>query len=379
VNPAALRINTRVTGLRLADFRNFAALQLELPATTVALVGDNGVGKTNLLEALSFLSPGRGLRRASYEAVARIGGAGGWAVAADVEGAVGPVRIGTGLEPGGETLRRVRIDGAPQRSAEALNEHLRVLWLTPAMDGLFTGPPGERRRFLDRLVLAIDPGHGRRVAAYETAVTNRNRLLEDPRAAPAWFDAAEAELAGLAVAVAAARNELVGLIGGLLAETAGPFPRAGLTIDGDVERALGEAVAADAEDALRRDYAARRSRDRAAGRTTLGPHRSDLTVVHAEKGMPAALSSTGEQKALLIGLTLAHARLVAGVTGLVPILLLDEVAAHLDGIRRAALYAEIEAIGAQGFLTGTDAGLFEALTGRAAFLKVEAGGSVVPL
>lgn len=362
-----------VTALRLTDFRNHAARSFTFGRRPVVFVGDNGAGKTNLLEALSLLSPGRGLRRATLAEMARRGGPGGFAVVADVDGALGAARIGVGVVPG-EPGRQIRIDGEPAQSSDDLSAHARLLWLTPAMDGLFTGPAGDRRRFLDRLVLAIDPLHGRRVADFEQALTRRNRLLEDFRADPAWLDAVETEIAGLGVAVAAARREAVGCLVRLNAAVhadAGPFPAARLLLEGDVEAALGTAPASDVEDWYRQDLAAGRSRDRAAGRTLTGPQRADLVVHHAEKDMPAALSSTGEQKALLVGLVLAHARLVAELAGMTPILLLDEVAAHLDAGRRAALFDLLARGGGQTFMTGTDAAAFAALGETAAVIAVE--------
>lgn len=360
-----------VTALALTDFRSHAARRFVFGRRSVALVGDNGAGKTNVLEALSLLSPGRGLRRATLAEIARLGGSGGFSVSAEVEGALGPVRIGTGLVPG-EAGRQVRVDGEPARSMDVLSDHARVLWLTPAMDGLFTGPAGDRRRFLDRLVLALDPAHGRRVAAFEQALTRRNRLLEDHRTDPAWLDAVETETAALGVAVAAARREAVGCLVRLIdAGTADDaFPAARLALEGDVEAALEAASASDVEDWYRTDLAAARSRDRAAGRTLTGPQRADLRVHHAAKAMPAELSSTGEQKALLIGLVLAQARLVAEQTGMTPILLLDEVAAHLDPGRRAALFARLDRDGGQSFMTGTDAAAFAALGGDAAIVEL---------
>jgi DNA replication and repair protein RecF len=363
-----------VTALQLTDFRNHAALSLSLGPRSVALIGDNGAGKTNILEALSLLSPGRGLRRATMADMARIGGPGTFAVSATAENAYGEIRIGTGTKLG-DPSRQIRIDGEPQKSAEVLSEHIRVLWLTPAMDGLFTGSAGDRRRFLDRLVLALDPAHGRRVAAFEAAVTSRNRILEDSRADIAWLDAVEAGLAELAVAVAAARREAIGCLvrlTGADTDPAAPFPAANVYLEGDVETALESASAADVEDWYRRDLSAARSRDRAAGRTLMGPHRADLVVHHAGKGMPAALSSTGEQKALLIGLVLAQARLIAELIGMTPILLLDEVAAHLDAGRREALFDRLAAIGGQTVMTGTDAAPFAGLSGTAAILRISA-------
>ena len=373
--PARVHLAT----LKLADFRNYTTLSLALTPGLVALVGDNGAGKTNLLEAVSLLSPGRGLRRAPYEAIARQGASGGFAVAATLAGADGPVAIGTAVavSADGGRSRRIRIDGTDASGAEALLDHLVVLWLTPAMDGLFTGPPGDRRRFLDRLVLAIDPAHAGRVAAYERVLSERNRLLEAHDQDRSWLDAIEAQIAELGVAIAAARAELVGCLAALAdaAGTAGPgaFPAATLALAGDLEADLAGRPATAAEDAFRAALRDGRARDRAAGRALAGPHRADLLVTHRDKGMPAALASTGEQKALLIGLVLDHARLVASLTGRTPILLLDEVAAHLDVHRRAGLFERLGRLGAQALMTGTDPLLFELLGADALRLAVADG------
>ncbi len=373
-----------LSAVALTDFRNYTQLSLKLDRRPVVLVGENGAGKTNLIEAVSLLSPGRGLRRATYEALARVGGTGGWTVSAVVQGPDGPVRIGTGLDPapsdGGQAARsrRIRIDGEEERSSEALARHLGVLWLTPAMDGLFTGPPGDRRRFLDRLVLAIDAGHGQRVSAYERALAQRNRLLEDYGADRRWLDAIETQIAALGTAIAAARRELVGCLAELAPEADDLFPAAELSLEGEIEASVGEMSAVAAEDGFRARLAEGRARDRAAGRTLAGPHRSDLAVVHSAKGMPASRASTGEQKALLIGLVLAHARLVARLTRRTPLLLMDEVAAHLDTRRRAGLFARIAALGTQAWMTGTDAALFEAIGDDAQHFAVD-DGRVTPL
>lgn len=362
----------RVSRLRLNDFRNHADLLLDFSGRSVVLVGQNGVGKTNVLEALSLLAPGRGFRRATLAEMARLGGSGGFSVLADVEGAFGAVRIGTGAVLG-EAGRQLLVDGEPQKGSERLSDHLRIIWLIPAMDGLFVGPAGDRRRFLDRLVLAVDPAHGRRVSAYEQAVASRNRLLEARDVDVAWLDAVETEIATTGVAVAAARRETVHCLARLIEarpEGDGAFPRATVQLTGDVDTALDGAAAADVEDWLRADLKAGRSRDRAAGRTLVGPHRSDLSVRHAEKDMPASASSTGEQKALLTGLVLAQAALVTELTGSPPVLLLDEVAAHLDARRRGALVDLIAALGVQAFMTGTDAAPFEGFSGEAEIIAI---------
>jgi len=368
---------TFVSRLSLTDFRNYASLSLELGPGAVVLTGENGAGKTNLLEAVSFLSPGRGLRRANYAEIARNGAAGGFAVHARVDSEDGDSEIGTGTIGIGETEsgRRIRIDGADARTSEDLLGVLRVAWMTPAMDTLFGGPAGDRRRFVDRLVLAIDPNHGQRTLDYEKAMRGRNRLLAEDSRDRAWFDAIEAQMAETGVAIAAARAELVRLLSAMLAKLPddGPFPRAQIALDGEIERAVVEKPAVEVEEGLRQALAAGRYRDRAAGRTLDGPHRTDLLVRHPVKDMPAEHCSTGEQKALLIGLVLSHARLTAEMTGSAPVLLLDEVAAHLDPRRRAALFGILHGLNCQAFMTGTEPSLFAGLEGSGQFLTVEHG------
>ncbi len=369
--PAAVHISK----LSLTNFRNYSTLSLALSPGAVVLAGENGAGKTNLLEAVSFLSPGRGLRRAQFEEVTRAG-APGFAVHARLEGPFGDVEIGTGLDPSDPAAgRRLRVNGAPARNADALLEWVRVLWLTPAMDALFTGPAAERRRFLDRLVLAIDPQHGRRAADFDKAMRARNRLLAEESRDARWFDAVETQLAELGVAMAAARMELVRLIAAMIERqpAQGPFPRASLALSGTLEVMVADAPAVEVEERYRAMLAQGRGRDAAAGRTLEGPHRSDLKVRHVPKDMPADLCSTGEQKALLIGIVLSQARLTAEIAGTTPILLLDEIAAHLDAGRRAALFEILDDLGGQYFCTGTEAQLFSSLAGRAQFLSVAAG------
>jgi DNA replication and repair protein RecF len=371
-----------ITRLTLSNFRNYAALSLDLSPGMVVLTGDNGAGKTNLLEAVSLLTPGRGLRRAAYGEIAREGGDSGFAVHAGLESEAGDVEIGTGVSGGeaaGDGGRKVRINAASARSADALLEWLRVAWLTPAMDSLFRGPAGDRRRYLDRLVLAIDPQHGQRALDYEKAMRGRNRLLAEGSRDDNWFDAIEAQMVETGVAIAAARAELVRLLAAIIEKlpSDGPFPQADIGIAGDLEADAGRLPAVEIEEKFRQALAHGRARDRAAGRTLDGPHRSDLMVRHRPKDMPAELCSTGEQKALLVGIALSHARLTGEMAGMVPILLLDEIAAHLDAGRRAALFSIIEDLGGQTFMTGTDAALFSSLEGRAQFLTV-GHGAVAP-
>lgn len=374
-------MQTHVARLLLSDFRNYESLTLELSPGAIVLTGENGAGKTNLLEAVSFLTPGRGLRRASHEDIAKADAPNGFAVHARIEGAFGEVEIGTGTAgaDGETTSRKVRINGANARSADEMLEWVRVIWLVPAMDALFTGPAAERRRFIDRLVLAIDPAHGKRAIDYEKAMRSRNRLLADNVRDDAWFDAIEVQMAETGTAIAAARVELVRLLAGMIERLPNdsPFPKADIALSGTIEEALNGAAATDVEEMYRRALSENRHRDRAAGRTLEGPHRSDLNVRHRPKNMAAALCSTGEQKALLTGLVLSHARLVAELSGAPPILLLDEIAAHLDAGRRSALFDILEELNCQAFMTGTDAALFSSLQGRAQFFSVS-GGLIVP-
>jgi DNA replication and repair protein RecF len=354
----------RVSRLILTSFRNYATLDLAIASDMIALVGDNGAGKTNILEAISLFSPGRGLRRAEFGDMLRQGTAGAFAVSATVEGPLGQAQLGAGHDPAAGGARVCRIDREPVGSAAAFADHCRILWLTPDNDGLFRGAAGDRRRFMDRLVLAADAGHGTRVNALEKVLRQRNRLLEDDRPDTAWLDAVEREAAEIAVAVAAARREMVERLAGIALEDAdpdSPFPHAVISVEGELETALGSASALDVEEWYRGALKDGRRRDKAAGRTLVGPNASDLAVRHGPKDMPAALCSTGEQKALLIGLILAHARLVRQMSGIAPLLLLDEVAAHLDPGRREALFRRLATLGGQVWMTGTDMALFDGL------------------
>lgn len=367
---------TFIRKLSLTDFRNYHALTLRLNPGMVVFTGENGAGKTNLLEAISLLSPGRGLRRAPYGEVARAGSDNGFAVHAALDGPGGGFEIGTGtagLDASSDSGRRVRINSSPA-SADSMLEWLRVLWLTPSMDTLFTGPAGDRRRFLDRLVFAIDQGHGRRAQDYEKAMRGRNRLLSDGSRDWAFFDAIEMQMVESGTAIAAARAEMVRLLAAMIDKLPdGPFPKADLALAGSLEAMVGHAPAVEIEESFLRSLASGRERDRAAGRTLDGPHRSDLVVRHRPKDMPAELCSTGEQKALLVGIVLSHARLSSEMSGGVPVLLLDEIAAHLDPGRRAALFSILEELGCQTFMTGTEASLFSSLGLRAQFLTVDHG------
>ena len=370
-----------VERLTLSNFRNYTQLAIEAGPEPQVLIGANGAGKTNLLEAVSLIAPGQGMRRAAYPDLARGTGDGGWAVAAHTHTHMGPIDIGTGLLAENAEAERagriVRINGETA-SAGALADYVEVVWVTPAMDGLFSGPGSERRRFLDRLILCFDPGYRTVAARFERAMQQRNRLLADNVRDASRFEGLELLMAETGVAIAAARAEAVAALAALMAERTArdplsPFPAAALALEGALEADLERLPAVDVEDTYIQRLRAGRERDRAAGRTLDGPHRSDLLVAHAPKGMPARLCSTGEQKALLIGLVLAHAELVARRRDSAPILLLDEVTAHLDAERRAALFAEILRLGAQAWLTGTDAQAFAWLAGKARFWHVEDG------
>lgn len=367
--------------LTLTNFRSYHAAQVVLDrAGLVVLTGANGAGKTNLIEAISLLAPGRGLRRAMLEELAFSEGDGAWAVSAEIEGMVGLATLGTGIDPPVNDepapARKCRIDRETVGSAAAFADHLRVVWLTPAMDPLFNGPASERRRFLDRLVLAVDAQHSSRVAALERSLRSRNRLLENSPADSHWLDAIEHETAEVAVAVAAARAEAVKRLSAALDASrneAPQFPQAQIVLQGWMEELLPDRSAIEIEDQYRARLKENRARDAAAGRTLDGPHLSDLAVHHAGKGIAAADASTGEQKALLIRLVLAHASLIKQMTGFAPLLLLDEVVAHLDPARREALYDALSSLGAQVWMTGADPVAFGAITGRAQLFVVRSG------
>jgi DNA replication and repair protein RecF len=370
---AAQRVG--VTRLALTDFRNYHEAKLTLGTESVVLTGPNGAGKSNLLEALSFLAPGRGLRGAKSTEIDRRPNLGdsGWAVAAVVATRSGAVRVGTGRDPTASERRVVRIDGEPVRGQAALGERLGVVWLTPSMDRLFLDGPSGRRRFLDRLVLGLDPAHASRVSAYEQALRERSHLLRDGPADPAWLAALEEVMAEQGVAVAAGRRDIVQRLDRVCAEARGPFPRARLTLVGGVESWLEDVPALAAEARFAAALAANRQSDGQAGGAAIGPHRSDLAVSFAEKGIAAEFASTGEQKALLIAILLAHAALQQATRGEPPLLLLDEIAAHLDASRRAALFEALVRLDSQAWLTGTDAALFAPLRCDAQFLSVHDG------
>ena len=375
------RPHVRLTRLALQDYRNYAQLQLRLDGRHVCLYGANGSGKTNLMEAVSMLSPGRGLRGAEFTDLIRRDAEGrlarSWALSADVQDGDIDRRINLSLEldEQGRSKRTARLDGVATAQAE-LAELMRVIWLTPSMDRVFTGPAGDRRRFLDRQVMAHFPSHGTFGAAYEKAMRQRNALLERGRADPAWLDALELGMASAGAAMAIHRVDAVKVMQeAILARPEGAFPKALIDLDGAFEaHAANDMPLTDIEQAIALQLRENRPRDQAAGRTSQGVHRTDLRVFHAPKGLPADQCSTGEQKALLIGLILANAQaLFERDFAPSPLLLLDEAAAHLDSDRRAALYDELAALGGQAWLTGTDRSLFDAFGDRAQRFEVSDG------
>jgi len=363
VSPVSLTIPA-LSRVRLHDFRSHAALDLTVEAPCVILTGDNGVGKTNLLEALSFLAPGRGFRRAAINEIDRQQGPGGWSMQVSLDTAHGSVEIATGRVPAQGDRRQIRIDGEPVKGQSALSDLLVVSWLTPVMDRLFQEGASARRRFLDRIVHGFLPDHLQHLSRYEAAQRDRLRLLREgeggKRPDPHWLAALEDTMASDGAAIAAARCDITQRLSLAVAAGVGPFPAADLAMLGTLEQALAEKPALAVEEDFRRTLRQTRPRDAAAGTTTEGPHRSDWQVIHRLKQMPAALCSTGEQKALLIAILLANARLIRTARGAPPLLLLDEVAAHLDPGRRQALAEELFSLGGQAWLTGTEPGLFAA-------------------
>jgi DNA replication and repair protein RecF len=354
-----------VTRLRLTNFRSYASVEISASSTPVVLAGPNGAGKTNLLDAISLLSPGRGLRGAKLGEHTRRGPSAMsealWAVAATVTRAGEAYDIGTGLVSAqGSKRRHVRLNGAAAQSSADLGDVVQMLWLTPAMDRLFIESASGRRKFLDRLVLGFDAGHARAATRYETAMRERARLLKYGPRDPAWLDGLESEMVEAGLAMAKARRETVARLNSALAERVGAFPAAQLSLDSD-----------DTDETLGERLARARIRDAEAGRTTVGPHLVDLAVRHTQKRTDARECSTGEQKALLISVVLADARELSRLrNGLCPILLLDEIAAHLDATRRAALFDEILELGAQAWLTGTDMDMFAPLRVKADLFEV---------
>lgn len=377
----APRAAARFRRLTLTDFRSYERIDIELDGRPVALSGPNGAGKTNLLEAVSLLGPGRGVRHARLDELARIGGAGGWAVSArlecaGVERASDLRNLGVGSGDGDVERRVCRIDGASASGPSAFAECLRLIWLTPAQDRLFVEGAGERRRFLDRMAMALDPAIARVSNDYETAMRQRQRLLDERSRDDAWISALELQMAENGVALAAARRDMAGALvaAAAVGDDGAAFPAADIALEGEIEAALAYQPAAEVEEDFLANLKSNRRIDAEAGRALRGPHRSDLLVAHRAKGRPARLCSTGEQKALLIGLVLANARALSLKPDGAPlVLLLDEIAAHLDTDRRAALFDILDDLGFQCFMTGTDAALFDAWGPRAQAFEVNNG------
>lgn len=370
-----------IQSLQLHHFRNYVAAELAgLSAGPVVLCGANGAGKTNILEAVSFLSPGRGLRTArimELQSRETVDIAGPWSISALVESAYGPVRIGTGRDVQ-DDKRLIRINGdAAKGGQSAMTEYLSIIWLTPQMDRLFADASSARRKFLDRMVFAFDPGHSGRVTRYENAMRQRSKLLQEGGADPSWLAALEATMAETGVAIAAARQDfsrkLQQGVDRTPVDVQAHFPKAQIAVSGTVEELIRRVPAVEVEDLLRYQLKESRSRDAEYGGAATGPHKSDLNVIYDSKSMPADQCSTGEQKALLIGIVLAHARMVAAERGSPPVLLLDEVAAHLDERRRDVLYRILLDLKAQVWMTGTDTALFDSLSGHGQFLSVNNG------
>ncbi len=376
--------STSIKLLKLNDFRSYTDLKLEVDERPIVLTGPNGAGKTNILEAISFLAPGQGIRRAKLTDITRHTALDSapethWSVFAEIAQGEDEYRLGTSIErlASGAIRRRAKID-SDQASPNDLGHYVRLVWLTPIMDRLFLEGPGNRRRFLDRLLLAHDPDHASRVAKFEKALRDRQKVLREFGRNEAWLSALEQVIAETGIAIAAARSEMVARLNGAMekgAET--PFPRPAMAIDGELETRLMRESALDTEQFYLTSLEARRTRDAEAGRATLGPHCSDIDVLYPDKNMPAKLCSTGEQKALLVSIILASAKLILTRSpGATPIILLDEIVAHMDASRRAALFDEIGGFGCQTWMTGTDAGLFSAWGNRAQFFEVS-GGDVV--
>jgi DNA replication and repair protein RecF len=370
-----------IQSIQLSHFRNYTAADLrDLHCGPVVLCGVNGAGKTNILEAISFLSPGRGLRAAKISELQNRQteiDAAPWSISALIESQYGPVRIGTGRD-GFDDKRIIRINGESAKGGQAaMSEYLSVIWLTPQMDRIFIDAATARRKFLDRMIFAFDPGHSGRMTRYENAMRQRSRLLQETGADPVWLDALEATMAETGVAIAAARVEFIRrlqqAIDRIPTEISTHFPRALLTLRGAVEELVRRVPALEVEDMVRYQLQSGRVQDSQNGGAVTGPHKADMLVTYDSKSMPADQCSTGEQKALLIGLVLAHARMIAAERGAPPVLLLDEVAAHLDQGRRALLYHCLLALGAQVFMTGTDPLLFEALGPHAQSFHVDSG------
>jgi len=360
-----------ISSLKLHNLRSYHSAALsDLPGGFVVLYGPNGAGKTNLLEAVSLLAPGRGLRGAKVSEMQNQAGGEPWAISASLQTEPGEIKPGTGLDPASPSKRLIRIQGVPARSQSALAEHIACVWLTPQMDGLFLGSAQERRRFFDRLIFAFDPAHSGRLTRYENALRQRSKLLQDGTGEPSWLDSLESQMAETGISIAAARLDFAQRLQSAAPGGTEPFPRARLALTGTIENLLSNQPALEIERLFQYQLAESRGVDMQTGGAATGPHKSDLAVSYDTKDMPAAHCSTGEQKALLIGLILAHAQLIKAERGAPPVLLLDEIAAHLDESRRRALYEILQQTGGQIWLTGTDRSLFEELENSGMFYQI---------
>lgn len=359
-----------VKQINLTAFRSYETLSLSLDLRSVVMTGPNGAGKTNLLEALSFLIPGRGLRRAKLAEIRRQGHTEAWAVSCVLHDGQEGLHIGTGQDPNAPERRLVALNGEKVKGQAILSEWISMIWLTPQMDRLFLEGAKGRRRFLDRIVYGFEPGHARRLTRYEKALSERNLMLKQGYYDRKWMEGVEEILIEEGVALTRSRETVMGHLQAALDAEDGTFPRAKLGLIGAFETFLASSSDSELSEALRRTWAEGREADRFAGRTTFGPHQSDLDVIYADKNQQAALCSTGEQKALLLAMIMASAGLLSKRTEAVPLLLLDEVVAHLDKGRREALFERILALKMQTWLTGTDVALFEELQGRAQFVDV---------
>jgi DNA replication and repair protein RecF len=371
-----------VSSLMLNTVRCYDQAKISgLRSGLIAIHGANGAGKTNILEAVSLLSPGRGIRGAKpsdFQNAAINPAVQPWAIAAKIQTSYGEIKIGTGFDAATDSSKRdkriVRIQGETVSSQNALADHVSCVWLTPQMDRLFLDSAGHRRRFLDRLIFAFDPGHSGRCSRYDNAMAQRSKLLKTGQDDPAWIGGLESQMVETGVAIAAARVDFIGRLQAACdAAEHTEFPRAILAVTGTIEELIGKTSAVDVEDLFAHQLVESRAQDKVTGGAAPGPHKSDLVAKMADKNMAADQCSTGEQKALLIGIVLSHARLIAAERGAPPILLLDEIAAHLDDGRRAALYEILQDLKAQVWMTGTDRSLFDAVQDSAQFFEIDDG------
>jgi DNA replication and repair protein RecF len=374
--PLSLPIPLVLSQLTLTNFRNHLDLRLRLSSTPVVVTGPNGAGKTNILEAISLFVPGRGMCRAAPSEWQAQGEPAPWAVVAELEGASGGFKVATGRDPSasGSERRIVQIDGRPVKNQQVLAEHVAMAWITPDMDRVLAEGPSARRKLVDRMAYSFDPAHAGRVHRYEKALRERLRLLREGIADAAWLSGLEDEMARTGVAIAAARLQLLRHLQTAMAEVQSVFPTADMSLIGIAEEHLARQPALLVEDELRAALARTRGDDAQSGTCAIGVHRSDLRVIHRKHGCPAELCSTGEQKALLVAIMMAYVRTLAATRQMMPLFLLDDITAHLDRVRREALFEEILALGVQAWITGTDMDPFTELLPHAQHFAVEEGG-----